>query len=84
MGQCEKRRSKALAAARVLRKVAGFLLHVGPTPAKLLSAEKFLPQVLKHFALTSTKQHLTPALPHTRAAGRIWVASPDDFLQLIT
>lgn len=47
MGQCEKRRSKAVTAARVLLKVAGFLLHVGPIPAKLLSAEKFLPRVSK-------------------------------------
>ena len=78
MGQCEKRRSKTVAAARVLLKVSGFLLPVGPIPAKLLSAEKFT------LLLMPRKQCLTPASPHTHATGRVWEASPADFLQLIT
>ena len=83
MGWCEKRRSKAVAAARVFLKVAGFRLPAGPIPIKLLSAEKFLPWATKRFALTPVKRCLTPASPHRCATGRIWEVSPADFLQLI-
>lgn len=85
MGQREKR-SKAVAAARVLLKAAVFLLHVGPAPAFQfqLSAEKFLPHVPKYFALMPVRQCLAPASPHTHTTGRIWEASSADFLQLIT
>lgn len=84
MGQSEKRRSKAVAAARALLKAAGFLLSVGPILAKLLSAEKFLLQVPRHFFLMSMEQCLTPASPPTCAPGRTWESSPADFLQLIS
>lgn len=39
------RRPKAVAGARVLLKVAGFLLPMGTVPAKLLVTEEFHPRV---------------------------------------